>query len=398
MEEAINSALNQTYKNCEVIVVNDGSTDDGLTEAIARRYGDKIRYFKKENGGVATAVNYGIQQMRGDYFSWLSHDDIYYPNKIQLQIEAIQRSGDPYAVVHGNLDFLDMDSHKKTPVNWSDRYKKEWLENGAFAPIFLSIHGSTILFHKDNFKRVGLYDANLITTQDSEFLFRVMRGYKSIFLNDKLIIGRRHQQQGQKIIPCHKQEYNQMFKNFCQQLTSEEMISFCGSLLGFYYQLFLLLKTNDISDEILEYLLSKIKGNLPKDEIPSECENQKDALLERLSNVYIFGAGAYGRHLNWDLIGHGIKVAGFIDNNKSKWGMHIDGISCFSPELLTKSPNSKVIVAMQDRLEAENQIREIKGVEIIPYSQIHQYLFKKVPNTNYLRKFIISEEERKYKL
>ena len=58
--EAIDSALEQTYENIEIIVVNDGSTDDGATREIALSYGDRIRYFEKENGGVSSALNLGI--------------------------------------------------------------------------------------------------------------------------------------------------------------------------------------------------------------------------------------------------------------------------------------------------------------------------------------------------
>ena len=75
LSEAIDSALNQTYPNCEVIVVNDGSEDEGKTENIALSYGSKIRYFAKKNGGAATALNLGIAEMKGEYFSWLSHDE-----------------------------------------------------------------------------------------------------------------------------------------------------------------------------------------------------------------------------------------------------------------------------------------------------------------------------------
>ena len=57
MKEAIDSALAQTYPDVEVLVVNDGSDDDGRTEAIALSYGDRIRYFRKGNGGVASALN-----------------------------------------------------------------------------------------------------------------------------------------------------------------------------------------------------------------------------------------------------------------------------------------------------------------------------------------------------
>ena len=71
MREAIDSALAQTYERVEVIVVNDGSTDG--TEQIALSYGERIRYFRKENGGVSSALNLGIKEMKGEYFSWLSH-------------------------------------------------------------------------------------------------------------------------------------------------------------------------------------------------------------------------------------------------------------------------------------------------------------------------------------
>lgn len=68
MREAIDSALAQTYSNIEIIVVNDGSNDDGETRNIALSYGDKIRYFEKENGGVSTALNLGIKNMGGIFF------------------------------------------------------------------------------------------------------------------------------------------------------------------------------------------------------------------------------------------------------------------------------------------------------------------------------------------
>ena len=89
LHESIDSALAQTYPNLEILVVNDGSTDDGATEAIALSYGDKIRYFCKENGGVSSALNLGIRNMTGDYFSWLSHDDAYEPEKVADSVSLL---------------------------------------------------------------------------------------------------------------------------------------------------------------------------------------------------------------------------------------------------------------------------------------------------------------------
>ena len=81
IREAIDSALSQTYKNIEIIVVNDGSKDN--TDEICKSYGKKIKYIKKENGGVATALNTGIKAAKGQYIAWLSHDDLYKENRIE---------------------------------------------------------------------------------------------------------------------------------------------------------------------------------------------------------------------------------------------------------------------------------------------------------------------------
>ena len=72
LAEAIDSALAQTYSNTEIIVVNDGSKDDGATAAVAAKYGEKIRYVEKENGGSSSALNAGIANMTGEWFSWLT--------------------------------------------------------------------------------------------------------------------------------------------------------------------------------------------------------------------------------------------------------------------------------------------------------------------------------------
>lgn len=105
----IESALAQTYERIEIIVVNDGSTDDGKTAAIARRYGERIRYIEKENGGVSSALNRGIDAMHGEYFSWLSHDDAYAPTKIEASLAMYARHAlnPKRAIVATGTAFID---------------------------------------------------------------------------------------------------------------------------------------------------------------------------------------------------------------------------------------------------------------------------------------------------
>ena len=106
MREAIDSAIAQTYKNIEIIVVNDGSTDNGETEKIALSYGDKINYYYKENGGCASALNYGISKMKGEWFSWLSHDDVYFPTKLESQVNEIVKNELGNGEIQGKIEFL----------------------------------------------------------------------------------------------------------------------------------------------------------------------------------------------------------------------------------------------------------------------------------------------------
>ncbi len=91
VEEAILSALAQDYENKEIIVVNDGSTDDGAGRDICLKYKDKITYLEKENGGCASALNYGIKAAKGEYISWLSHDDLYLTNKLSHQVACYEK-------------------------------------------------------------------------------------------------------------------------------------------------------------------------------------------------------------------------------------------------------------------------------------------------------------------
>jgi glycosyltransferase involved in cell wall biosynthesis len=385
MREAIDSALNQTYENCEVIVVNDGSTDNGATEEVALSYGDKITYYRKENGGVATAVNYGIDKMRGEYFAWLSHDDVFYPEKIELQLQAIEQSGDSKAICHGNFDFYDMEKQKRTPVNWLSIYTKEQLERGCFAPVFLAIHGSTVLIHKSHFERVGKYRTDLLATQDSEFLFRVMRNQKSVFVEKPLIMGRLHPEQGQKTMSCHKVEYNKMFVDFCEALSYEEKIEMCGSEANFYYRLYELLVSSEPADTVLEYLKEKTLETYGQElPYPVSVQMGKEFLNKLLpinTKLYLFGAGYYGKSMARKLRDYEIIPEGIIDNDKSKHGTVIENIRCCGIEDIDKAVDRVlVIISVSGDIESiREQLNRHGFNNVLTYQQVDQYLFKILP-------------------
>ena len=187
MRLAIDSAIAQTYKNKEILVINDGSTDNGETEKIALSYGDKIRYIKKENGGVATALNLAIKQMKGEYLSWLSHDDIYKPYKLERQVEVLNNLEDKNTIIFSNVELIDEKGEIFCTTNYSNLLKHEELCQGIYPVIKGSVNGCSLLITKNCFDKVGLFNEKLRTTNDYEMWLRLFKKFKSYLIEDLLI-------------------------------------------------------------------------------------------------------------------------------------------------------------------------------------------------------------------
>lgn len=189
--EAIDSALAQTYSNCEIIVVNDGSNDGGETERIVLSYGNRIRYVAKLNGGVASALNAGISEMSGDYFSWLSHDDVFYPDKISKQIAFIREFDKP-VVLYSDHDVIDV--HRTVIRTMVHYYDPEEFCRALI--IDNPVHGCTVLIPRECFATVGLFNENLRTTQDYDMWFRMAQRYDFVHMPLVLLQSREHGEQG----------------------------------------------------------------------------------------------------------------------------------------------------------------------------------------------------------
>ncbi len=200
LREAIDSALAQTYPSIEVLVVNDGSSDDGRTEEIALSYGDRIRYFPKPNGGVSSALNLGIANMKGDYFSWLSHDDLYSPTKVEASVELLRAHGfDSMTLAYTGGTFIDKNSkyikdytvwHREGRVYSPYENIAMMLKHGTFS-------GCALLVPREAFSLCGGFDESLRYAQDSLMWYRLFdRGYRLAFCREKGVMTRLHSLQG----------------------------------------------------------------------------------------------------------------------------------------------------------------------------------------------------------
>jgi len=213
MAEAIESALCQTYQNKEIIVINDGSNDDGKTDSIAKSYGDKIRYVTKENGGVATALNAGIRMARGAYVSWLSHDDLYRCNKIERQISYVMDSDDDSAIIYSDYDAIDSNGKTISSIRLSEDANGDYFEKIIISLFRSDIHGCSILIPKACFEEVGYFDESLRTTQDYNLWFRFLHhGYTFRHIPESLICSRWHSEQGtHSMSELHVREVEELY-------------------------------------------------------------------------------------------------------------------------------------------------------------------------------------------
>lgn len=232
--EAIESALLQTYTKVEILVVNDGSKDEGATAAIARSYGDRIRYFEKPNGGVATALNYGIERMNGEYFSWLSHDDLYLPSKLSRQVDLLETLVDREVVLYSDYQLIDERSRVTSVV----RLDHEML---AAKPLYSvlrgSIHGCSTLVPRSAFEKFGVFNPELATTQDYALWFDLARQLPFLHIPEPLICSRWHPAQGSKTHPATLREANELWMGFAERLTEAEMLRCEPTIYRFYHQL-----------------------------------------------------------------------------------------------------------------------------------------------------------------
>jgi len=191
MREAIDSALSQTYRNIEIIVVNDGSNDNEKTDKIALSYGNKIKYYKKENGGVSTALNFAISKMTGEYFSWLSHDDVYYPEKIEKQITFLENENDN-VIPYSDYDLIDKNSKL---IGQAIKNHRMLELKPEYALLRGSINGLTLLIPKTAFDEYGLFDENLRCAQDYEMWQRFTKTYIYKHMPEVLVQTRIHGEQ-----------------------------------------------------------------------------------------------------------------------------------------------------------------------------------------------------------
>ncbi len=258
LREAIDSALAQTYKNIEVIVINDGSKDNGKTEKICKSYGNKIRYFKKENGGVASALNMGVEKMEGEYFSWLSHDDVYYPNKIEEQLKYLSNISDKENVIlYNDYEFIDESSNSFAKIILDHNML---IKKPEYSLLRGSVNGITLLIPKKAFDDYGKFEEDLKTTQDYDMWMRMSKTYKFKHMEVILTKTRIHDKQDSKKHPDFVTEGNKLWIKMMKKISKEDKKRLEGSEYVFYKSILEYLRAWTPYNGAIKYAEEKIES------------------------------------------------------------------------------------------------------------------------------------------
>ncbi len=183
VKEAIESVLNQDYSEFELIIIDDGSTDD--TKEVIESFKGKLKYFYQSHKGVSSARNAGLELAQGNFIAFLDSDDLWKKEKLKAQMEFI-KSHPKIKVCYTEEIWI----RKGVRVNPKKKHKKYsgWIFDKVVPICLLSL--SSALFRREIFEEVGLFDETLPVCEDYDLGLRIACKYPIHLIKEPLIIKR----------------------------------------------------------------------------------------------------------------------------------------------------------------------------------------------------------------
>lgn len=182
--EAIRSVLEQSFRDFELIVVDDGSTD-GTEQRIREEFAGRLRYIRQENRGPSAARNRGVAASREEWIAFLDSDDLWLPKKLERQLDFMARN--PGALISYTDEIWVRKGQRVNPK------KKHAKHSGWIYPHCLPlciISPSSVLIHRKLWDEVGGFDEGFPVCEDYELWLRVASRHPVPFLPERLIVKR----------------------------------------------------------------------------------------------------------------------------------------------------------------------------------------------------------------
>jgi glycosyltransferase involved in cell wall biosynthesis len=177
---ALDSVLAQTYTDYEIVIIDDGSTDD--TRDILFPYEQRIRYFYQQNSGIAAARNRGIEESRGMYLALLDSDDYWLPGKLACQVEGLEKNPQ-WGMVATRCSSISPDGRFR---RHNRPGKSGWILIDLFKSNF--IRTSSAMITRECLDQVGLFDTSLPECEEYDLWLRIAHRYPIGFINQSLTV------------------------------------------------------------------------------------------------------------------------------------------------------------------------------------------------------------------
>lgn len=178
--DTIKSVLDQDYENIEVVIVDDGSTDNSCY-LVELNYKDRVKLIKKENSGVSSARNIGIMASTGYYIAFLDSDDLWLKNKISKQVESIANRNE-FGVSYTDRYLINTDNKI---ICYTRKYFNGFILNKILIKNFICL--SSVLVKRECFAECGFFDTELTVSEDYDLWIRIASKYKFLYLNERLV-------------------------------------------------------------------------------------------------------------------------------------------------------------------------------------------------------------------
>jgi len=229
--KTVESVLKQTYRNIEIIIVDDASADN--TESVIRNIRDnRIKFIKHDkNLGASAARNRGISESNGEFVSFLDSDDTINPEKIQKQVNAILNADEDVAAVYCGLNLIDF---KTKEIIGQSIHKKNFYNNFKNGKFILTPTTGTILARKDAIVDIGGFDERLPAHQDTELAIRFCQKYNYLLLEEFLVNAVKNHDQISSVSKNHIKGKEIIFEKHKKFLSKHILYGLCKQIANYY--------------------------------------------------------------------------------------------------------------------------------------------------------------------
>lgn len=368
LKRTIESILAQTFKDFELIIVDDGSTDN--TKKLIASYKDcRIIYIYKENGGLNSARNKGLQNAKGEYIAFCDSDDSWLPEKLEKHVQKYNEDNE-IKVVYDLTGVVKKEGDKQNIILARNDICEGWcykevLEQGYLtSPTFLSCK-------KECFEKIGSLPMDLTNCEDDEFCFRLCKYFKVGLVKE--ILGVYHSDATNRI-SIDKKLCADDFLKF-QEKMSAEIMKVCGKkvLSNRYFHAsykYLAICEIDTAKEIFGQAC-RIQG-VTIEEIKSKVINE----LLKDDEVIIYGIGNFGMKVY-----NALKLVGFSDfifaiTNIKQEPLKINDVQVKQIESLKKCIDKTIVIASSKYYDEMKTIALKKGfIRVVSYKKIIETIF-----------------------